>query len=70
MTTYPTAAQKNNITRRNIFFSQIKAAPRVLSCTYPGPQAFKTVAGEEAVTPEKTKIHYPTTKSRVFSVVD
>jgi hypothetical protein len=32
--------------------------------------AFKTVAGPEAVTPEKTKIHYPTTKSRVFSVVD
>lgn len=33
-------------------------------------EAFKTVAGEEAVSPAKKKVHYPTTKSRVFSVVD
>ena len=33
-------------------------------------QVFKAVAGEDAVSPDKKKIHYPTTKSRVFSAVD
>mmetsp|Transcript_23235 Transcript_23235/g.57034 ORF Transcript_23235/g.57034 Transcript_23235/m.57034 type:complete len:81 (+) Transcript_23235:107-349(+) len=33
-------------------------------------EAFKAVAGEEALSPDKKKIHYPTTKSRVFSAVD
>jgi|TARA_B110000977_G_scaffold177374_1_gene233816 hypothetical protein len=32
--------------------------------------AFAEVAGEDAVNPAKTKQHFPTTKSRVFSAVD
>ena len=35
-----------------------------------GAEVFAEVAGEEAVNPAKTKQHFPTTKSRVFSAVD
>ena len=35
-----------------------------------GRSSIGMIPGEEAATPDKTKIHYPTTKSRVFSVVD
>ena len=33
-------------------------------------EAFAEVAGEEAANPAKTKQNFPTTKSRIFSVVD
>ena len=33
-------------------------------------EAFAEVAGEEAANPTKTKQNFPTTKSRIFSVVD
>jgi hypothetical protein len=33
-------------------------------------EAFAEVAGNEAVNPAKPKQNFPTTKSRIFSVVD